>query len=71
MYKYRRDTVLGIPFLYTNGAIYILLALKFRNNNSIRLTDEQAKVIIELYSGCRNATEFQALKKAEQEKELR
>ena len=26
--------------------------------------------IIELYSGCRNATEFQALKKAEQEKNI-
>ena len=32
------------------------------------MTDEQAKTIIELYSGCKNATEFQALPKAEQEK---
>ena len=37
---------------------------------SIRLTDEQAKVIIELYSGCKNATEFQALQKTEQEKNI-
>ena len=34
------------------------------------MTDEQAKVIIELYSGCRNVAEFQGLKKAEQEKNI-
>ena len=36
----------------------------------IRLINEQAKIIIELYSGCKNATEFQALQKAEQEKNI-
>ena len=37
---------------------------------NIRLTDGQAKAIIELYSGGRNVTEFQALPKAEQEKHI-
>ena len=42
--------------------------LEIEENKSIRLTDEQARFIIKLCSGCNNATEFQALPKAEQEK---
>ena len=42
--------------------------LELEEKEVIRLTDEQAKAIIELYSGCRNVTEFQALSKVEQEK---
>ncbi len=42
--------------------------LEIEEKETVRLTDEQAKTIIELYSGCKNATEFQALPKAEQEK---
>ena len=38
---------------------------------AVRLTDEQAKAIIELYSGCRNVAEFKALPKVEQEKILK
>ena len=42
--------------------------LELDEKENIRLTDEQAKAIIEVSSGCRNVTEFQALPKAEQEK---
>lgn len=42
--------------------------MEIEEQETVRLTDEQAKTIIELYSGCKNATEFQALPKAEQEK---
>ncbi len=42
--------------------------LEIEETANIRLTDEQAKAIIELCTGCKNATEFQALPKAEQEK---
>ena len=42
--------------------------MEIEEQETVRLTDEQAKTIIELYSGYKNATEFQALPKAEQEK---
>jgi len=42
--------------------------LEIEEKEAVRLTDEQAKAIIELCSGCRNVTEFQALPKADQEK---
>ena len=41
-----------------------------KERGDICLTDEQAKAIIELYSGCRNVTEFQALPKSAQEKNI-
>ena len=44
--------------------------LEIEENKSIRLTDEQARFIIKLCSGCNNATEFQALQKAEQKKNI-
>ena len=34
------------------------------------MTDEQARTIIKLCSGCKNVAEFQALPKAEQEKNI-
>ena len=42
--------------------------LELEEKETVRLTDEQAKAIIELYSGCRNVTEFLSLPKAEQGK---
>ncbi len=42
--------------------------LELEEKETIRLTDEQAKAIIELYSGCRSATEFQQLSKDDKEK---
>lgn len=42
--------------------------LEIEEKENIRLTDEQARDIIKMSSGCSNATEFQALPKAEQEK---
>ncbi|MBQ9913458.1 MAG: transposase [Clostridia bacterium] len=42
--------------------------LELEEKETIRLTDEQAKTIIEMCSGCRNVTEHQALPKVRQEK---
>ncbi len=44
--------------------------LEIEEKEVVRLTDEQARVIIKLCSGCSSATEFQALPKAEQEKNI-
>ena len=44
--------------------------LELEEKENTRLTDEQARVIIKLCSGCSNVTEFQALPKAEQEKNI-
>ena len=44
--------------------------MEIEEKETVRLTDEQAKAIIKLCSGCKNATEFQALPKAEQEKNI-
>ena len=44
--------------------------MEIEEKESIRLTDEQARAIIKMCSGCNNATEFQALPKAEQEKNI-
>ncbi len=44
--------------------------LEVEEKEVVRLTDEQARVIIKLCSGCNNATEFQPLPKAEQEKNI-
>ncbi len=40
--------------------------LELEEKETVRLTDEQAKAIIELYSGCRNVAEFQVLSKEKQ-----
>lgn len=42
--------------------------LEIEEKEAVRLTDEQAKAIIELCSGCKNVTEIQSLPKAEREK---
>ena len=44
--------------------------MEIEEKEAVRLTDEQARTIIELRSGCNNATEFQALPKAEREKNI-
>ena len=44
--------------------------LEIEVKEAVRLTDEQARDIIKMSSGCSNATEFQALPKAEQEKNI-
>ena len=43
---------------------------KSEKKDAVRLTDEQAKAIIKLCSGRNNATEFEALLKAEQERNI-
>ncbi len=40
--------------------------LELEEKETVRLTDEQAKTIIELHSGCRNVIEFQSLPKVRQ-----
>lgn len=55
-------------FAAFNHEVNMYKCLEIDEKENIRLTDEQAKAIIEVCSSCRNATEFQALPKAEQEK---
>ena len=45
--------------------------LELEEKENTRLTDEQAGAIIKLCSGCSNVTEFQALPKPEQEKNIK
>lgn len=68
------DFILGMmpldEFAAFNHEINADKCLEIEEKEKVRLTDEQAKAIIELYSGCRNVAEFQALPKAEQEKNI-
>ena len=52
---------------YSRGKVRGCLCTR---RKAIRLTDGQARAIIKLCSGCGNVTEFQALPKAEQEKNI-
>ena len=59
---------MGAEFCSIRGRFCVLPELEEKDN--IRLTDERAKIIIKMYSGCSNVAGFQALHKAEQEKNI-
>lgn len=68
------DFILGMmpldEFAAFNNETNTDKCLEMEEKENVRLTDEQAKAIIKLYSGCRNVAEFQALQRAEQEKNI-